>query len=51
MDVGEGGYANIMSKEFYDAEMVLFADQCPEVDVIICTAQIPGRPAPKLIME
>jgi len=48
---GEGGYAKVMSKAFIDAEMKLFADQAMEVDVIITTALIPGRPAPKLITE
>lgn len=46
---GEGGYAKTMSKEFIEAEMALFADQAKEVDIIITTALIPGRPAPKLI--
>ena len=44
-----GGYAKIMSKEFIDAEMALFAEQAEEVDIIVTTALIPGRPAPKLI--
>jgi H+-translocating NAD(P) transhydrogenase subunit alpha len=48
---GEGGYAKVMSKEFIDAEMALFAEQAKEVDVIITTALIPGKPAPKLITE
>lgn len=48
---GEGGYAKVMSKEFIDAEMALFADQAKEVDIIVTTALIPGRPAPKLITE
>ncbi len=48
---GEGGYAKTMSKEFIEAEMKLFADQAKEVDIIITTALIPGRPAPKLITE
>src|ERR1700754_3654696 len=39
-----------MSKEFIDAEMALFKAQAAEVDIIITTAQIPGRPAPKLIL-
>ncbi len=47
---GEGGYAKTMSKEFIDAEMALFKEQAKEVDIIITTALIPGRPAPKLIM-
>ncbi len=46
---GEGGYAKTMSKEFIEAEMKLFADQAKEVDIIITTALIPGKPAPKLI--
>ncbi|MBL4763206.1 MAG: Re/Si-specific NAD(P)(+) transhydrogenase subunit alpha [Gammaproteobacteria bacterium] len=46
---GQGGYAKVMSKEFIDAEMALFAEQAEEVDIIITTALIPGRPAPKLI--
>ncbi len=46
---GTGGYAKVMSKEFIEAEMALFAEQAKEVDVIITTALIPGRPAPRLI--
>lgn len=46
---GEGGYAKTMSKEFIEAEMALFAEQAKEVDIIITTALIPGKPAPKLI--
>jgi NAD(P) transhydrogenase subunit alpha len=46
---GEGGYAKVMSKEFIDAEMALFREQAREVDIIITTALIPGRPAPELI--
>ncbi|MCP5022724.1 MAG: Re/Si-specific NAD(P)(+) transhydrogenase subunit alpha [bacterium] len=48
---GEGGYAKTMSKEFIDAEMALFLEQAHEVDIIITTALIPGKPAPKLITE
>tara|TARA_R110002049_G_scaffold2750_2_gene21377 strand:- start:79953 stop:81488 length:1536 start_codon:yes stop_codon:yes gene_type:complete len=44
-----GGYAKTMSKEFIEAEMKLFADQARDVDIIITTALIPGKPAPKLI--
>ena len=47
---GEGGYAKVMSKEFIDAEMALFREQAKDVDIIITTALIPGRPAPELIM-
>jgi NAD(P) transhydrogenase subunit alpha len=45
------GYAKTMSKEFIDAEMALFAEQAKEVDIIITTALIPGKPAPKLITK
>lgn len=48
---GGGGYAKEMSKEFIEAEMALFAQQCKEVDIIISTALIPGRKAPILITE
>lgn len=48
---GHGGYAKEMSKEFVEAEMKLFMDQSREVDIIITTALIPGRPAPKLITK
>jgi NAD(P) transhydrogenase subunit alpha len=48
---GAGGYAKTMSKEFIDAEMALFAEQAKEVDIIVTTALIPGRPAPELITE
>ena len=47
---GQGGYAKIMSEEFIAAEMQLFAEQAREVDIIITTALIPGKPAPKLIV-
>lgn len=46
---GSGGYAKEMSKEFIEAEMALFAKQAKEVDIIITTAQIPGKKAPTLI--
>ncbi len=48
---GEGGYAKTMSKEFIDAEMALFAEQAKDVDIIVTTALIPGKPAPELITE
>ena len=48
---GTGGYAKLMSKEFIAAEMALFAEQAKEVDIIITTALIPGKPAPELILE
>jgi NAD(P) transhydrogenase subunit alpha len=46
---GEGGYAKVMSDEFIKAEMELFAEQARDVDIIITTALIPGKPAPRLI--
>jgi len=46
---GAGGYAKVMSAAFIEAEMALFAHQAMEVDVIVTTALIPGKPAPKLI--
>ncbi|KAH7091484.1 NAD(P) transhydrogenase beta subunit-domain-containing protein [Paraphoma chrysanthemicola] len=48
---GAGGYAKVMSKEFIEAEMKLFYEQCREVDIVITTALIPGKPAPKLITK
>lgn len=45
---GQGGYAKEMSKEFLDAEYALFREQAKEVDIVITTALIPGKPAPKL---
>ncbi len=46
---GDGGYAKTMSEEFIKAEMALFLEQAKEVDIIVTTALIPGKPAPKLI--
>ena len=46
---GGGGYAKQMSPEFIKAEMDLFAAQAKDVDIIVTTALIPGKPAPKLI--
>ncbi|KZT28441.1 PNTB-domain-containing protein [Neolentinus lepideus HHB14362 ss-1] len=48
---GAGGYAKEMSKEFIEAEMALFMEQCKDVDIVITTALIPGKPAPKLITK
>ena len=45
------GYAKVMSEEFIAAEMKLFAEQAREVDIIITTAAIPGKPSPKLITK
>ena len=46
---GVGGYARVMSEGFLKAQAEVFAKQAKEVDIIITTALIPGRPAPKLI--
>jgi len=46
-----GGYAKEMSKEFIEAEMQLFHDQCKDVDIVISTALIPGKKAPILIKK
>ena len=48
---GKGGYAKEMSDDFLKAEMALFAQQAMQVDIIITTALIPGKPAPKLITK
>ncbi len=48
---GAGGYAKVMSDEFIAAEMALFRAQAKEVDIIVTTALIPGKGAPKLITE
>jgi NAD(P) transhydrogenase subunit alpha len=48
---GVGGYAKEMSPEFIAAEMALFLRQAKEVDIIITTALVPGKPAPILITE
>jgi NAD(P) transhydrogenase subunit alpha len=46
---GVGGYAKVMSEGFQKAQRDTFAKQAKEVDIIITTALIPGKPAPKLI--
>jgi NAD(P) transhydrogenase subunit alpha len=46
---GVGGYAKVMSAGFLAAQAAVFAKQAKEVDIIITTALIPGKPAPKLI--
>jgi len=48
---GGGGYAKEMSPAFIEAEMALFAAQAKEVDIVITTALIPNRPAPKLWLD
>ena len=46
---GVGGYAKVMSEGFQKAQKETFAKQAKDVDIIITTALIPGKPAPKLI--
>jgi NAD(P) transhydrogenase subunit alpha len=46
---GGGGYAKVMSEGFQQAQREMYATQAREVDVIITTALIPGKPAPRLI--
>ncbi|MCM8579547.1 Re/Si-specific NAD(P)(+) transhydrogenase subunit alpha, partial [Accumulibacter sp.] len=46
---GGGGYAKVMSEGFQKAQRDMYAKQAREVDIIITTALIPGKPAPKLI--
>jgi NAD(P) transhydrogenase subunit alpha len=48
---GSGGYAKQMSQAFIDAEHALFEELAQDIDIIITTALIPGRPAPLLITE
>jgi len=46
---GVGGYAKVMSEGYQQAQREMYAKQAKEVDIIITTALIPGRPAPRLI--
>jgi H+-translocating NAD(P) transhydrogenase subunit alpha len=46
---GVGGYAKVMSEGFQKAQAAVFARQAKEVDIVITTALIPGKPAPRLI--
>jgi H+-translocating NAD(P) transhydrogenase subunit alpha len=48
---GVGGYAKVMSEGFQRAQLEVFAKQAKDVDIIITTALIPGKPAPRLITE
>ncbi|MGL9734099.1 MAG: Re/Si-specific NAD(P)(+) transhydrogenase subunit alpha [Symbiopectobacterium sp.] len=51
-EAGSGdGYAKVMSEAFIKAEMELFAAQAKDVDIIVTTALIPGKPAPRLITK
>jgi NAD(P) transhydrogenase subunit alpha len=46
---GQGGYAREMSKEFLDRQQAIISEHVSTADVVITTAQIPGRPAPRLV--
>ena len=46
---GGGGYAKVMSEGFLAAQRAMYAEQAADVDIIITTALIPGKPAPRLI--
>lgn len=46
---GSGGYAKVMSEGFLAAQRAMYAKQAKDADIIITTALIPGKPAPKLI--
>jgi len=46
---GQGGYAKQVSEAYLAAEQALLAQHCAEVDIVVTTALIPGKPAPKLI--
>tara|TARA_R110002072_G_scaffold62214_7_gene155935 strand:- start:25838 stop:27466 length:1629 start_codon:yes stop_codon:yes gene_type:complete len=46
-----GGYASVSSPEFREAQLKTFRELAPEIDIVITTALIPNRPAPKLWLE
>ena len=46
-----GGYASVSSPEFREAQLAKFRELAPEIDIVITTALIPNRPAPKLWLE
>ena len=46
-----GGYAAPSSPEFREKQLAKFRELAPEMDIVITTALIPGRPAPKLWLE
>jgi proton-translocating NAD(P)+ transhydrogenase subunit alpha len=49
--VSSDGYAREMGEDFNRRAAEMYAEQAPDVDIIITTALIPGRPAPRLITE
>jgi NAD(P) transhydrogenase subunit alpha len=48
-EVSATGYAKEMGEDYRAREAALYADQCADVDIIVTTALIPGRPAPRII--
>lgn len=48
-EVSATGYAKEMGDDYKAREAALYAEQCKDVDIIITTALIPGRPAPRII--
>ena len=48
-EVSATGYAKEMSDDYKDREAALYAEQCQDVDIVITTALIPGKPAPRII--
>ncbi len=49
VEVSATGYAKEMSEDYNARAAALYAEQCADVDIVITTALIPGRPAPRLI--
>jgi len=49
VEVSATGYAKEMSEDYNARAAALYAEQCREADIVITTALIPGRPAPRLI--
>jgi NAD(P) transhydrogenase alpha subunit len=50
-EVSSDGYAREMGEDFNRRAAQMYAEQVPDVDIVITTALIPGRPAPRLITE
>src|SRR5688500_5077851 len=50
-EVSADGYAREMGEDFNRRAALMYAEQVPDVDIVITTALIPGRPAPRLITE
>src|SRR5688500_9963576 len=50
-EVSSDGYAREMGEDFNRRAAVMYAEQVPDVDIVITTALIPGRPAPRLLTE